>query len=512
MRRARSASPPLGVRLVALSGLLTAAPGNHALPAEPRYLPAREIVLEYQVAADVVVDDVEVWMRRGASATEPWERRPFTPLARNRVRVRVPEDGAYDFYLILHNAGGASASPPTAETAPLLRVVVDSTPPLIQVHEARVTPPDPQPSGPGPAEAEPAGPLRAAAPPAAAADRLAAVLLLRATIVEEHLAESALRLFYRFPEADWCDGGPVQRQGNTLRWPWPLGLGRPHEMRLLVVDRAGNRAWTDIVGIDRAPPGATGDAPAPPPPTAAAGVVTSADPAARVAAVQPVEPPAPVRIEPVAPVASVQWERVSPPATAPADPPRSDPAWARELRARAAQFAAEGRLDLAAARLEDAVSADPSDPAVRVELGRLLYRLGQIEAAGAQFDAARELRADDPGALDGLALVAATRGRYAEARDLLLHLRAVTPDHARLALRLGDVEHRLGRTDAAVRAWQQALAAPDADATIRAMARRRLEYFDPQRALTTAPSTESDGPRQEDPRRTAPDRRASRRG
>ncbi len=498
MRRTRLASSTLGPRLAAVAGLLVPASVAAAPPAEPRYLPAREIVLEYQVAADAVVDEVEIWMRRGATATEPWERRPYTPLGRTRARVRVPEDGAYDFYVILHNEGGASGPPPTTETEPLLSVIVDTTPPLVQVHEVRGTPPD-RPTaadGVGPHAGSPTSLPRGA-------------LTLRTTIIEEHPVHSAVRLFYRFENGDWCDGGPLERDGDTLRWSWPLGLGRPHEMRLLVVDRAGNRALADIVGFDRSAANAPDDAPDPPPAVAADQPTPPASAAELVAEVQPVGPPAPVRIEPVAPVAPVRWDETPRPTTAPADPP-PDPARARELRTRAARFAAEGRLDLAVARLEDAISADPADTTARVELGRLLYRLGQIDAAGRQFDAARGLRADDPGALDGLALVAATQGRYAQARDLLLQLRTLTPDTARLALRLGDVEHRLGRTDAAVRAWEQALAAPDADAAVQAMARRRLEYFDPRRAPATAPTPENDGP-QDDQLRPAPDRRALRR-
>ena len=499
MRRTRLASSTLGPRLAAVAGLLVPASVAAAPAAEPRFLPAREIVLEYQVAADAVVEEVEVWMRRGATTGATWERRPFTPLGRNRVRVRVPEDGAYDFYVILLNEGGASGRPPTTETEPLLSVIADTTPPLVQVHEVRATPPDRPPTADG------VGPRSGSATSVPRG-----TLTLRTTIIEEHPADSAARLFYRFASGDWCDGGPVERDGDTLRWPWPLGLGRPHEMRLLVVDRAGNRALADIVGFDRAVAAATACDLDPPPTTAAGEPAPPAGAAELVADVRPVGPPAPVRIEPVAPVTPVRWDETPAPTTAPADPPPSDPARARDLRARAARFAAEGRLDLAAARLEDAVSADPADTTARVELGRLLYRLGQLDAARAQFDAARGLRPDDPGALDGLALVAATQGRYAQARDLLLQLRTLTPETARLALRLGDVEHRLGRTDAAVRAWEQALAAPDADAAVQAMARRRLEYFDPRRAPTTAPTPESDGP-QDDQLRPAPDRRAVRR-
>jgi tetratricopeptide (TPR) repeat protein len=149
------------------------------------------------------------------------------------------------------------------------------------------------------------------------------------------------------------------------------------------------------------------------------------------------------------------------------------------LRAAAAQFMAQRRYPLAAARLEDALALAPADPTVLAELGGALYWAGQYDQAASRYQAALALRPDHLAALDGLALVAVTQKRYPDARAHLQRLLQLTPDSPVLWLRYGDVEHRLGNNARALEAWRRLRSLPQVDAATRQKAEQRLNYFDP---------------------------------
>jgi TolA-binding protein len=175
------------------------------------------------------------------------------------------------------------------------------------------------------------------------------------------------------------------------------------------------------------------------------------------------------------------------PSTEPA-PPAPVPAEAEHLRKLARDFTAEGRFSLAAARLEDAVALAPRDADLLVELGTALYHAGRYDDAADRLHAALSAQPDHGGALDGLALVAATQRQYPQAREYLLQLQRLRPDSGLMWLRSGDIEHRLGNTAPARAAWRKVLNAADADDSVRAGARRRLAYFGSEPA-TTQPVT-----------------------
>ena len=111
-----------------------------------------------------------------------------------------------------------------------------------------------------------------------------------------------------------------------------------------------------------------------------------------------------------------------------------------------------GRHDEAQVCFERVLAARPDDPAALVNLAEALREAGQLDAAATRYDRALSLVPDDateslprssldsgaarpwgpliPTALRGLASIWQTRGRSAEAADLLGRLVAVTPDDA----------------------------------------------------------------------------------
>src|ERR1043166_3310260 len=56
------------------------------------------------------------------------------------IRFRAPSEGMYGFYFVLTNSAGPSSAPPAKTTKPQQAVLVDSTPPLVQLHQVRAAP------------------------------------------------------------------------------------------------------------------------------------------------------------------------------------------------------------------------------------------------------------------------------------------------------------------------------------------------------------------------------------
>jgi tetratricopeptide (TPR) repeat protein len=112
-----------------------------------------------------------------------------------------------------------------------------------------------------------------------------------------------------------------------------------------------------------------------------------------------------------------------------------------------------------------------------VSLTSALYRLARYNDSDPRFQSALDLAPDHPGAIEGLALVAATQKRYPQAREHLRHLLRLRPESGSVWLRVGDIEHRLGNEAEALDAWERVLTARETDADVRRQAQRRLDYF-----------------------------------
>ncbi len=188
--------------------------------AEPQYVRSRDVLVTFTTDHEMQVTDVELWVSRDGG--QAWTRAAARRASPRAVGYSAPEDGRYEFYLVLHNDAGASAPPPDAYSTPHLRVIVDTQPPVLQLHAPAPT------------------------TPATAGTTLA----VRLSLIDEHLGECGVRVFYRpLAESAWRDGGQRPVCGQELAWPIPAGLAGTIALRCVATDRAGNQAQDDLEPI-----------------------------------------------------------------------------------------------------------------------------------------------------------------------------------------------------------------------------------------------------------------------
>ncbi|MBK9127675.1 MAG: tetratricopeptide repeat protein [Phycisphaerales bacterium] len=385
---------------------------------EPRYLATRDVRIDYAMAAGSGPCEVELWVSRDGG--QNWEPVQARSPATGTLRFAAPQDGRYDFFLVLTGEAGASGPAPRRGTPPTLSIVVDTLPPILQVH--RVAP-----------HREGAG----------------LVLAIDATLIEEHASAAGLRVFYRTDAAsDWIDGGPAGNAAGQLRWSVPATLTAPScDLHLVATDRAGNRASDRVLAVPLRP--ADGDRV-----ELAAADIDPAD--ARATTTQPAT---------AQPLATPAQEAASP----------EERALARQLRSLGEALLARGQTALALARLERAALLAPEDPELLLPLGRALLAAGRSADACRRFEARLAARPDESEALDGLADAALAARRYEVARAALHALLKAQPNAPRHWLRLGDAEYRRGETHAALDAWQRVATLSAATTDDRAAAQRRIE-------------------------------------
>lgn len=266
----------------------------------------------------------------------------------------------------------------------------------------------------------------------------ASIVSIGVTLVEENLAPDGLQVFYR-PDvsADWMPGGPAVRTGELLVWTPPDGVQAALDLCVVAADRAGNQARQEI-RVER-----------------------------------PMRP---------APVASIPEVIDVPPASQPAPPERGVAPHrivrAQQLAEQGREFARQANWPLAVARLQAAHEMDSPDRQIRIDLAQALIRTGKLDGARTHLESVLAAEPAEAGALENLALIAATQSRYADAVALLRRLLAVRPDHAETWIRLGDLQHRLGRSTEALQAWRKA-GHYAADRETKRKVEMRLKYLQP---------------------------------
>lgn len=414
-------------RAAAIVGCVLLASG--AMAEDRRFLNTREIILSYVADAETPVEKANVWISRDAGAT--WAGKVVEPDRPGSVRFTVSEDGDYDFYLVLINKFGASSEPPTPGSPAHLRVTIDTHGPTLQATEPLLT---------------------------RVGDQF--VFHARAVIVDERLTAQSIRVYYSTP-AGWQDGGPAHVSAGLLTWPVPAEARQPLDVQLVVTDQAGNRAAVEFFGLTL-----PADKPTPktePPTLVESTLVADVEvaPARPVAPSPIVNPAAPAETPAASPSTGAVQESKSKPEASQTDAvplPEMETNYAQAARMRemAARYSERGQVRLARAHLENALDYTPDDPSLLTTLGETLIRVGDLNEAGRRFSEALTHRADYAPAIDGLALVAAMQRQYPVARERLLQLIELTPRAPEAWLRLGDIEHRLGRRNDAVKAWQTA--------------------------------------------------------
>lgn len=402
-----------------------------AAPApSPQYVASNRIILSFASNASERIYRVEPWV--STDGGERWTPADARRISEHSLRFEAPADGRYDFFLVIESAAGRSSDPPAQGAAPHASIIVDTAPPTLQVHRATAT-------------------LAPGDPPRAA-------LRFDVTLRDEHLSDGGVRVFFRPAatlDAFWNDGGGASVRGDVIDWSPPPDAPSRIDVRVVAIDRAGNRAM-DEVG-DVAIPATAADS-------------RSDDPqAADGSAIAPDRDEHPPPTEPPAASAAASPARDAPPT--PARPPAANPS---KLRRLAEMYREMGLLALAVARLEEALAAEPDDLAARLALGELHAQLGRLDDARCELETVLSRDPDAARARDALASVAMTQRRYAEARRLLRAMLEASPDDAQAWLRLGDAESCLGNRDEAIAAWRRAAAGPATDDSTAARARERL--------------------------------------
>jgi Flp pilus assembly protein TadD len=428
-------------RMDALIGCLAAANAAWAdVPMEPgrvRMIGRCDVVMSFGTEQDAPVDRVELWLSRDARRT--WTQVETDRLAGDAIRFQVAEDGMYDAYLILECEGLASAERPAPGAASHVRLVVDTTRPLLQLHNAKLLD----------------EPRR---------------VRLGAALIEENLSDTGVRVFHRsLPDTAWLDGGLASRVGGGIEWTPPKDLAGRAEVRVVVTDLAGNEASDQIeVALDPSTSEAAAKAESAdkddgaPIQTASAEPITSLPEARRI------------ELGPTPATDSSETQRRAVAASAVRDQ-------VERLRDLGLRFVREGRNDLAVARFEDGLALAPDHVPLLCDLGSAHFRAGRYDAARSAYERALTIDASSAAALEGQALIAGTDGDFAAARTFLARLLEVRPQDGQLLMRLGDVEHRLGNRGEALRMWRRALDCHPA-AELRSKIAARLRQFDPASA------------------------------
>lgn len=404
-------SSPIGH--LALAVLLLG--GAATVAAEPtRYVNTREVLIRFR-AEPGEVDRVRVWCRDDARAE--WLIAQTRRAGVDAVGWRPPNPGAYGVYLVLEGVNGVSGPAPLPDSPPQLTIMVDWTPPLLQLHEARV---------------EQVGASR--------------VLELSATVIEDHLSESGLRLRVKETgESQWRDVGPLRIINGVGRWPIsPTIRAQRIDAQLVATDRAGNSAADALnaISIPLAAPKLDGA-------WLAADDVPTTHEASRNNA------------------GDLDHEAASRLAL---------------LRADAESLARQMKFDQAEAKLRDALLISSDDPQTLVQMGELLLETKRYADAANAFSGAAKHETETPVALRGMALAALGQNEYPRAQELLGRLLAERPDSPEYLLRFGDVTYRLGGQADALAHWREVMRDEDPNAFEWAeRARRRLDALDPRR-------------------------------
>ena len=438
--------------MIVLLGCLVFPGGGAAVRADARYVPTRTVTLAVQSGANEAVDRVRVYV--SCDEGMDWSE-VATVLHGHSVRFELPGEGQFECFVVLENEAGESSGPPGPGAAPHAVVVVDTTPPVLQIHRVQML-------------------------QGSSGERS---LRLGLTLMEENLGETGLRLFHRAgAKSPWMDAGPVRVVERNIIWSIPDSLSGIIDVRLTATDLAGNRCSDEVrrvsIGVCAEKPSPTVGSPASQPTSAPVIPDSVASKSARSA-------PGPYAL--AGDVSQDDFDRLDQefeaalarmPASRPADgaaalTPRDRAI--QQLRQQANQFRGEGRLSLSAARLREAQALQPESPDLKIDYGNVLLEGGEYAAANEQFEIVLTGDPDNRAALGGLARVAYEEHRFEDARRWLAQRTQRGAASAEDLLLGGDIEMRLGNRAAALLSWSNAMRSADHDQLLKMRIQRRLD-------------------------------------
>jgi tetratricopeptide (TPR) repeat protein len=412
---------------------------------DAEYVSARDLVVSGRARGSTLAD-AQLW--GSSDGGQSWIRLAAQPQPDGSLAVSVPADGSWVFRAV-RRAGPGQLPPQGLADAHDALICVDTAPPTLQLHDGLVA-------------REPGRPAQ---------------LRLSLTLLEENLADGGVRLFYRAGgERAWRDGGALACSQGQADWTLPDEPPDVLDMRVVAIDRAGNRAADELCGV------LTGGKPSEAREDAEVSLAAHVDlaPVSEHAAPEGRTAGLDTMMRPVEDVLMAETSAFG-------DAPetnavrRAAGGAVRRLREQAQRHVEEGRLALALARLEDALREAPADPDLLSEAGGVLARAQRWSEAREHFRSALASDPEHVGALEGQALVAFSQREFEQAREHLLALLRLRGE-ARHRLRYGDTESQLGNTAAARHAWQGVIDDATADATLRERAKARLARTEPGRA------------------------------
>ncbi|MFQ6047815.1 MAG: tetratricopeptide repeat protein [Phycisphaerae bacterium] len=401
----------LMVLLWAAPAALAQSPSEQSPPATA--MRTRSFELYYRLAGDSrSLLRVELWFSRDAG--QSWQRYGADQDCQPPIRFQAPHEGLYGFYVIAVNAAGPSSPPPGPDTMPQLWCLVDWTPPAVQLHVVRK----------------------------AANFSTTRLVQIHWSAYDAHLLPHPVRLYYRRPGQRLWQA--IQRElPNIGRYDWsvPPVLTGPIQIKLVVCDRAGNRA-------EHISPQLFIDPPSPQPTRRSA---------ARASADAPGPPDA---------------ELATTTAPSPSAAQR-----ARRLYELGSWHLLRNELPVAAERFREALQLDPALLEARNDLAGILHEQGRYAAALQEYRRVLALMPSHPNALMGLALTHMRRREYPQAYAALQRLLLTRPDDPQVWLDLGDAALMMGRRAAARSYWTKAVQVDHEAGGVMARAQKRLAAY-----------------------------------
>ncbi len=175
------------------------------------------VEIEYETNATALpLERVELWYTRDDGRT--WTFHGTDEDRHSPVVFRAAEEGQFGFFVVLTNATGSSSGRPVASTRPQISVFVDFTPPVVQIHPARMTP-----------SAE------------------ARVVQVRWTAIDAHLEPRPISIHYKFESGSDWRAIHTEPLANTGLYDWRISddMMGPVRLRVSAVDRGGNQSHSE---------------------------------------------------------------------------------------------------------------------------------------------------------------------------------------------------------------------------------------------------------------------------
>ena len=390
--------------VTACAALLVCVAANLVHADDPLVVTVRRFDIDYSVNdAALPLSAAELFLTTDQGATwtlfgEDEDRQPPMTFA-------TSDDGLFGFYFVLKNAAGASSEPPTRGTQPQTAVLVDQSPPLVQLHSLRLSD---------------------------AGDQF--FVQIRWTAVDTQFGPRPIEITHqRNHGADWVSVTP-QPLANTGRFDWriPDELTGSLAIRVTARDNGGHAVSTDPQTVEV------------PSARFSSSTLSSTSRPASVLPGRGASIPVTSAIAGTVPVTNGSTtapgnENAIGSDTAALSGSKRAKERAQRLLTEAIVLGQRGELRDAIARTREAVKLDPESTGAFTEMGDLLLRLGDPERSLNAYEIAIRQKPTARNALVGAARVHTQRKDYPAAAERLRTVLRYNPADAEVWLNLGDV-------------------------------------------------------------------------